>query len=58
MNKRDIDGESELFELKHVRAELRDPKRQQSLLEDGQISLEKFKNFDQRLLTYLGGKTV
>ena len=35
-----------MFELKHVRAAVRDPTLQRALLEDGQISLEKFKNFD------------
>ena len=37
-----------MFELKHVRAAVRDPTLQRALLEDGQISLEKFKNFDQQ----------
>ena len=37
-----------MFELKHVRAAVRDPKLQRALLEDVQISLEKFKNFDQQ----------
>jgi len=35
-----------MFELKHVRAALRDPKLNQELLNDREISLEKVKNFD------------
>jgi hypothetical protein len=35
-----------MFELKHVRAALRDPKLRQALLNDCEIPLERFENFD------------